>query len=265
MKNGFYHLQDEYAGNIPAFLDALDGIESDITVQLKSGESRLAPVSVASFMLGFCGELAMYFHRKYGFEIGILQDEDELLHVFNVFSPSPSKRYFLDARGITDDLSLFLEPFSLCPSNLLYAKDIESAQALAPAGEWYFPEDEISDAMITWLLNTYPKHYDPSPLLTTVHQAESKETMTEFDRIKAMDVVELATYFCRLQNKAIEDYKNGLSPNGIFDNIRTLKSEATKPDLDSQMAAARAQILPHYEAESSDAKNSLRATNPIDK
>ncbi|MBR4894076.1 MAG: hypothetical protein IKZ36_02625, partial [Kiritimatiellae bacterium] len=125
----------------------------------------IAPVSVASFMLGFCGELAMYFNRKYGYEIGLLQDEDELLHVFNVITPSPSERYFLDARGITDELPLFLEPFSLYPGNILYAKDIESAQALAPAGEWRFPEDEISDAMIAWLLDTYPDYYDPSSLL----------------------------------------------------------------------------------------------------
>lgn len=164
MKNGFYHLQDEYAGSIPAFLDALDDIEANIPVQFKSGESITAPVSVASFMLGFCGELAMYFHRKYGYEIGLLQDEDELLHVFNVISPSPSKRYFLDARGITDEISLFLEPFCIYPGNILYAKDIETAQDLAPDGEWHFPEDEISDAMIGWLLDTYPAYYDPSPL-----------------------------------------------------------------------------------------------------
>lgn len=197
MKNGFYHLQDEYAGNIPAFLDALDDIESDITVQLKSGETMLAPVSVASFMLGFCGELAMYFHRKYGFEIGILQDEDDLHHVFNVISPSPSKRYFLDARGITDDISLFLEPYSLLAVNCFYAKDIESAQALAPAGEWYFPEDEISDAMIAWLLDTYPDYYDPSSLLPKWGQSLTTAPET-LDSAKATDT---SVMFCGCAGK----------------------------------------------------------------
>jgi len=165
MKNGFYHLQDEYVGSIPAFMDALDEIDANIPVQFKSGESITAPVSVASFMLGFCGELAMYFHRKYGFEIGLLLDGDDLHHVFNVISPSPSQRYFLDARGITDDISLFLEPYALFPVKCLYAKDIDTAKALVPDEQWYFPEDEISDAMIRWLLDTYPDYYDPSPLL----------------------------------------------------------------------------------------------------
>lgn len=208
MKNGFYHLQDEYAGSIPAFLDALDDIESDITVHLKSGDSILAPVSVASFMLGFCGELAMYFHRKYGFEIGILRDEDHLHHVFNVISPSPTKRYFLDARGITDDISLFLEPFAIHPGNILYVKDIETAQTLVPDGEWYFPEDEISDTMIKWLLDTYPDYYDPSPLLKSIACSKWGESLTTApDTLDTAKITDTSVMFCGCASKtnALED------------------------------------------------------------
>lgn len=226
MKNGFYHLQDQYAGSIPAFLKALDDIESDINVQFKSGESMVAPVSVASFMLGFCGELAMYFNRKYGFEIGILRDEDHLHHVFNVISPSPTKRYFLDARGITDDVSLFLEPYSLLAVNCLYAKDIESAQALAPDGEWYFPEDEISDAMIAWLLNTYPDYYDPSPLLPRWGQALT----TAPETIDSTKVTGMNVMFCDCASK-----KNALEE--IIDSAKT------KTSTDKQ------ETLPHTEPE----------------
>lgn len=50
--------------------------------------------------------------------------------------------------------------------------------------------------------------------------------MTNFERIKAMSVVDLAIYINKIQKKAIDDYENGLFPKGIFANARMLESEA---------------------------------------
>ena len=49
--------------------------------------------------------------------------------------------------------------------------------------------------------------------------------MTEFDRIKNMDVVELAIYINKLQVKAIDDFEKGFSPKGIIDNMEMLNSD----------------------------------------
>lgn len=52
--------------------------------------------------------------------------------------------------------------------------------------------------------------------------------MTNFEKIKAMNIVDLALYINKLQLKAIEDYENGFFPKGAFDNIAMLKSEASE-------------------------------------
>lgn len=63
--------------------------------------------------------------------------------------------------------------------------------------------------------------------------------MTEFERIKAMDVVEFALYLNKMQNKAIEDYQNGYFPKGAFANVGMLKREVTESLDDKIMAAGR--------------------------
>lgn len=66
--------------------------------------------------------------------------------------------------------------------------------------------------------------------------------MTEFERIKAMDVLELAEYINKLQYQAVDNYENGFFPNGIFDNIAMLEREvepSQKPSLKSQVEAAQ--------------------------
>ena len=50
--------------------------------------------------------------------------------------------------------------------------------------------------------------------------------MTEFERIKSMNVVDLAIYINKLQCQAIDDFENGYFPKGIFDNVSMLESEA---------------------------------------
>lgn len=180
MRNGFYTIQEQYKGDIPGFLEALDGIEDVLPVCIdSSGDPAL--VSVGSFLQGFCGELAKYFERECGLPIGILYDsgDTELLHVFNVFTEG-STTYYLDARGITDNLSLFEQPF-LGPNKLKIMYPSSEMEAKAMFGdEWDFPEDKISGAMIRWLLTSFPENYkhqalSPPPPLNEQIQAAAKK------------------------------------------------------------------------------------------
>lgn len=182
MRNGFYILQEQYKGDTSGFLKALDNIEAELPIRIDAS-GDLATVSVGSFLQGFCGELAKYFHRECSLPIGILYDSDgagmELLHVFNVFTEG-STTYYLDARGITDDLDLFEQPFT-GPNELKIVSPNSEAEAKALfRDEWDFPEDNISDAMIRWLLTSFPENYkyqdlSPPPPLNEQIQAAAKK------------------------------------------------------------------------------------------
>lgn len=189
MRNGFYGLQEQYKSNMPGFLKALDNIEAELPISIgKDGDPAI--VSVGSFLQGFCGELAKYFNRECGLPIGILCDSDGidicLLHVFNVFTEG-STTYYLDGRGITDDLALFEQPFLglfeqpfFGPNKLKIMSPSSEVKAKAMFGdEWDFPEDKISDAMIRWLLTSFPENYkhpalSPPPPLNEQIQAAAK-------------------------------------------------------------------------------------------
>lgn len=195
MRNGFYALQEKYKGNTPGFLEALENIDAELPIQIDEG-GDLAVVSVGSFMQGFCGELAKYFNRECGLPIAILYAPDgtdiRLLHVFNVFTEGFTT-YYLDARGITDDLSLFEQPFAEPNSSELFhsfagkprqlkiVSPASEAEAKAMFGdEWDFPEDNISEAMIRWLLTHFPENYkhpalSPPPPLNEQIQAAAKK------------------------------------------------------------------------------------------
>lgn len=185
MRNGFYALQEKYKGNTPGFLEALENIDAELPIQIDEG-GDLAVVSVGSFMQGFCGELAKYFNRECGLPIAILYAPDgtdiRLLHVFNVFTEGFTT-YYLDARGITDDLDLFEQPFS-GPNELKIVSPTSEAEAKALfRDEWDFPEDNISDAMICWLLTSFPENYKhpalspPPPLCEQIRAAMKRAAM----------------------------------------------------------------------------------------
>lgn len=182
MKNGFYGLQERYKGNMPGFLKALDNIEAELPISIdKDGDPAI--VSVGSFLQGFCGELAKYFGRESGLPIGVLYDPNgtdiRLLHVFNVFVDG-STSYYLDARGVTSDFNLFVAPFAGPNRDLKIVSPSYESKAKAMFGdEWDFPEDNISDAMIRWLLTSFPENYkhpalSPPPLLNEQIQAAAK-------------------------------------------------------------------------------------------
>lgn len=185
MRNGFYILQEQCKGDMSAFLEKLDSIETELPITIDAS-GDLATVSVGSFLQGFCGELAKYFHRECDLPIGILYDPNgtdmRLYHVFNVFTEG-SVTYYLDARGITDDLKLFMEPFAGADKVLRTIGITNAAEAKAMFGdEWDFPEDNISDAMIRWLLTSFPENYNhpalspPLPLNEQIQAAVKKAT-----------------------------------------------------------------------------------------
>lgn len=187
MRNGFYTLQEQCKGDMPAFLEKLDSIETELPITIDAS-GDLATVSIGSFLQGFCGELAKYFNRECGLPIGILYDPNgtdmRLYHVFNVFTEG-SVTYYLDARGITDDLKLFMEPFAGPNRDLKIVSSFYESDTKAMFGdEWDFPEDNISDAMIRWLLTSFPENYkhpalSPPPPLNEQIQAAAKRAVKQ--------------------------------------------------------------------------------------
>lgn len=159
----YYSLQREMtaAGKLGMFIDTMDGIEAkDLAVHMRDHRVNYVTVSVASFLLGFCGHLAKYWERKHGFPIYVLLDRDELVHVFNCAITMDGRTVFLDARGATTNLEEFAAPF--CRTHLMLVTDGKDALEHVP--DWVFPEDEYSEAMISWLLRRKPCCYDFSML-----------------------------------------------------------------------------------------------------
>lgn len=159
----YYSLQRDYAasGRLGIFIDALDSMECKaLPVPMKNGRANVVSVSVASFLLGFCGHLAKYWAREHGFPICVLFDGTELVHAFNIATTQDGRAVFLDARGATLNLEEFLSPFSRQYLRL----DMNGESSVEQVPDWVFPEDEYSEAMISWLLRRKPCCYDFSCL-----------------------------------------------------------------------------------------------------
>ena len=91
--------------------------------------------------------------------------------------------YYLDARGITDDQALFEHPFIGSSELKIVYPASESEAKVMFGNEWDFPKDNISDAMIRWLLTSFPENYkhpalSPPPPLNEQIQAAAKRTAT---------------------------------------------------------------------------------------
>lgn len=159
MFTGFYELQRTYHGDMQVFFDRLDSIETELRLTDSKAPDEPLSVAVGSFLQGFCVNLAKEFNRKYGLPIAVLTDETgELVHAYNYRELSAGTRLYLDARGVTDSRELFLEPFQAYYEKLNEA-DFEAIMKNMP--EWAFPDDEISDAMINWLLSNFQEFYQP--------------------------------------------------------------------------------------------------------
>lgn len=166
MNKGFYCNQYEIAADlgldvfddnvIKKMANLLDEIEDVIPIKI---DDENAPVSVASFLYGFCGNLASYFNNTIKVPIQISFDkEGNLVHAYNIINVD-GKNYYLDSRGITDDKKLFDSFFGdLCCSTLDFDNVEEIRQKYQMWNEIFF-EDEISNAMVNWLVTTYNNFY----------------------------------------------------------------------------------------------------------
>ena len=149
---GFYRIQIECRGNMREFTDRLEKIEATLPVSVSEKRSEPAVVSAGSFLQGYCVHLAKALQAKYGLPAFALVDRGgELVHAYNIkWTPDNGKLYF-DARGITDRIGLFTEPFQGSPD----LKETELDTVLETVPQWAFPEDEISDAMVRWFVKNY--------------------------------------------------------------------------------------------------------------
>lgn len=148
MKTTLYFMQEKYS-DIDEFLDKLDEFEGELTVSCSPDDDTPAVVSIGSFLQGFCGNLARYFHEEYHLPIGVLSANGEMMHVFN-YACKDGYRYYFDVRGVTDDWDAFIAPFQ---QNGLHFETAEEHYGSAEIPANFFPEDEISAAMIQWLLH----------------------------------------------------------------------------------------------------------------
>lgn len=152
MKTTLYFVQERYQ-NMDDFLLALDQVESELPASCSGSSYDPAVVSIGSFLQGFCGNLARYFHAKYGLPIGILSVNGEMFHIFNYVTKGEI-RYYLDVRGVTDEWDCFIAPFQQDEAQFESAEEFYGQSEL-PSD--VFPEDTISDAMLNWLLEKNSK------------------------------------------------------------------------------------------------------------
>lgn len=158
MFTDFYELQHVYRGDMQGFFNRLDSIETELRLTDSKVPDEPLSVSVGSFLQGFCVNLAKEFNRKYGLPIAVLTDETgELVHAYNYRELPNGARLYLDARGVTNNRELFLEPFQTHKE--LDEADFETTLKNMP--EWAFPDDEISAAMINWILSNFQEFYRP--------------------------------------------------------------------------------------------------------
>lgn len=169
---GFYQTVPELMGifthrDAMEAIDILDEIE-DVNLKTEISGSMIAcPVSVASFLLGYCGNLAEYLHKKYGYRIGILYTySDETVsteHVYNI-AKMDGRKVYIDSRGITSDPDVFFSLYNREGWKTGTKEFTSLKRAKKWRNNWHFINDAISDAMIKWLVREYPDYYDVKKL-----------------------------------------------------------------------------------------------------
>lgn len=134
-----------FGPNARAF-EELDAMEGTVDVY---GTSY--PVSIGSFLFGYCVNLARELHRRYGYAYEMLTVGGNFVHLYNVVVVDGRKHY-IDARGTTSFFSEFAMPFLLgpsCPYEQISGTD--PAVRAVIDDQMQFPDDAISDAMLQWL------------------------------------------------------------------------------------------------------------------
>lgn len=128
----------------------------EIGTELPLQDGTTTPVSIASFLNGFCPHLAWRLKKEFGYQLACLKEDEELVHVFCV-GKKDGHIFFIDVRGITDDIPLFYGPFSVNVQSCFNEEDVERTIS---ATEPKYVVDEISDAMVDWVMNAFGSNYD---------------------------------------------------------------------------------------------------------
>lgn len=168
---GFYKilpdLQKDYLGEQSSKMIAkLSAIASKVPTGCKEPDE--IPVSVASFLTGYCGNLAEYLHNTYGYEIGVVYSDPygetsegtysgwtgDIIHVYNV-AEIDGVKYYIDSRGITDNEKAFMALYG----DFLSRKEYSSMEEVKETFLWYFTNNTWSSNMIGWLMENYGKYY----------------------------------------------------------------------------------------------------------
>ena len=224
MRNGFYSLQERYMEDLYTYYNVeLASIKENLSI-VHNGKPETIAVSVSSFLLGFCAELALYFCDKCNLSISVLYDKyhDDVIHVYNTFYDRFGQKYYLDARGITDDEELFFAPYKhYCAEVIGPLTRTETETLIRPEG-WEFPEDEISDAMIQWLVTSFPENYDIQSVILT-HSKIASGFYKELEELRN-DCSE--ANFCFLENIKVTSKNNAYNYlHGRCDKFAAMLSE----------------------------------------
>jgi len=144
---GFYEILQRVDNNNEAFLDILENVGSELEIK---GESF--PVCIASFLNGFCMHLAIRLRKEFGYELEAINIDGEFSHMYCVYLDG-CKKYYIDCRGITDNFDAFIGVFTCDESKKIVSYQVLDEEIKATFD--YFEEDEISNAMCDWYLNSF--------------------------------------------------------------------------------------------------------------
>lgn len=163
LSNNFgIYLQEEEANPMQVFYSTFSNVLEETGTELLvevDGKKEKIPVCVASFLYGFCVNLALRMHKEYGYDVEIVMNEEEFAHMYCVTEINGVKHY-IDSRGITDDYDAFINFFTYGENNsiLTYCLNSKEAQEIINSG--YYPDDAISKAMCDWYLNAFASLID---------------------------------------------------------------------------------------------------------
>lgn len=154
---GFYGIQRELQKSMDehtaskVFIEALENVESTIKA---NGEDF--PVSVASFLNGYCAHLALFINNQFGYGIRKLYINGEFTHIYCQYKKNGTDLY-IDCRGITDDWEEFIsiwKSFGVCSSESV------SPDSIRHDKEIMLTEDEISNTMCKWYMDSFGSNLD---------------------------------------------------------------------------------------------------------
>lgn len=141
MIKGFYNYNEDY--------DFLNNIMVD-------GNST----NIYKYLHGYCHEFSIALNKKFGYPIALWIEydceieENVLVHAFNIVKDT-SKTYFIDVRGVTDDIKTLIGEFDYYSDIIINEFSLEDALKILK--QMYIPVNNPSEckAVIENYINNY--------------------------------------------------------------------------------------------------------------